>query len=115
MAGVTSPSPAPPPPTPSASKMYSNFASSTNGQQQANNIAMQLQYHDNSTHSNQPNYLNKNYPIPSLRTKTNELFYKWFSEPDRHEQLKEVISFIKTTNRMPKLNELQTFRNVCLV
>jgi hypothetical protein len=51
------------------------------------------------------------HSLPSLRIKTNELFYKWFSEGERSDQIKEVINYIKTTNKIPKLNDLQTFKN----
>lgn len=48
--------------------------------------------------------------IPSLRLKSNEFFYKWISDKERGEQLNEIISFIKANNRIPKLNDLQSFK-----
>ena len=59
-------------------------------------------------HHNNQHY----HSVPSLRIKTNELFYRWFSEAERNEQIREVINFIKTTNKVPKTNDLQSFRNV---
>ena len=47
--------------------------------------------------------------------KTNELFYRWFSEPERYEQIREIIHFIKTSGKMPKLSDLQTFKNVRII
>ena len=44
---------------------------------------------------------------PSLKLKTNELFFKWFTESDRSEQLKEIIQLIKT-NKITKINDLQS-------
>ncbi len=44
---------------------------------------------------------------PSLKLKTNELFFKWFTESDRSEQLNEVIQLIKT-NKITKINDLQS-------
>ena len=76
-----------------------------------NNNTMQFQYSGVNEHR-QRHHHPDHHSVPSLRIKTNELFYKWFSEADRCEQLKEVMSFIKSTNKMPKLNDLQSFRNV---
>jgi hypothetical protein len=49
---------------------------------------------------------------PSLKVKTNELFYKWLSSKERTEQLKEAIAFIKNNNKIPKITDLETFKNV---
>ena len=49
---------------------------------------------------------------PSIKVKTNELFYKWLSSKERTEQLKEAIYFIKSTNKIPKLTDLESFKNV---
>ena len=43
---------------------------------------------------------------PSLKLKTNELFFKWFTESDRNDQLKDIIHLIKT-NKATKLSDLQ--------
>lgn len=43
---------------------------------------------------------------PSLKLKTNELFYKWLTESDRNDQLKDLIDLIKN-GKVTKLNELQ--------
>ena len=67
------------------------------------------QYHHHHQHNQNYNYHNN---VPSLRIKTNELFYKWFSEAERSEQIREVMNFIKTTNKIPKLNDLHSFKNV---
>lgn len=50
--------------------------------------------------------------LPSIKIKTNELFYKWLSQTDKTEQLNEVINFIRMHNKTPKYNELKTVRNV---
>jgi hypothetical protein len=49
---------------------------------------------------------------PSIKVKTNELFYKWLSSKERTEQLKEAIAFIKNNNKIPKITDLETFKNV---
>jgi len=67
---------------------------------------------NNDHHYQQNNNYNYHHSVPSLRIKTNELFYKWFSEAERSEQIREVMNFIKTTNKIPKLNDLQSFKNV---
>ena len=43
---------------------------------------------------------------PSLKLKTNELFFKWFTESDRNEQLKDLIQSIKS-NKFTKISDLQ--------
>ncbi len=48
--------------------------------------------------------------VPSLRLKSNEFFYKWISDKERGDQLNEIISFIKAHNRIPKANDLQSFK-----
>ena len=55
---------------------------------------------------------NNNRLSPSLKVKTNELFYKWLSSKERTEQLKEAIQFIRNTNKIPKITELESFKNV---
>ncbi|RNA40148.1 hypothetical protein BpHYR1_052384 [Brachionus plicatilis] len=55
--------------------------------------------------------LNNAKTVPSLKTKTNELFYRWLSRPERTEQLKEVIYIIRTSNRIPKQTELKSYKN----
>jgi hypothetical protein len=55
--------------------------------------------------SNNPSFL-----LPSLRVKTNEMFYKWFSDEQRTEQINEIINYIKKYNRVPKTTDLHTFR-----
>jgi hypothetical protein len=72
--------------------------------------------------SNQNNTLNNgningsingnNRLVPSIKVKTNEFFYKWFSSKERTEQLKEAINFIKSTNKIPKLTDLESYKNV---
>ncbi|CAF0808674.1 unnamed protein product [Brachionus calyciflorus] len=49
--------------------------------------------------------------VPSLKSKTNELFYRWLSRPERTEQIKEVINIIRNSNRIPRLNELKSYKN----
>lgn len=49
---------------------------------------------------------------PSLRVKTNELFYKWLSSRERAEQLREAINIIKNTNRVPRITDLESFKIV---
>ena len=72
--------------------------------------------HAYAEHSSQHHAFNQQqncyHSVPSLRIKTNELYYKWFSEPERCEQLREVMNFIKSTNKIPKLNDLHSLRNV---
>jgi hypothetical protein len=79
-------------------------ASSTSSSISSSNNHNNMNYYSTTT--------NRSPMMPSLRIKTNELFYRWFSQPERTEQLKELIHFIKTTNRMPKITELSSFRNV---
>ena len=52
--------------------------------------------------------------LPSIKIKTNELFYKWLSQTDKTEQLNEVINFIRMHNKTPKYHELKSVRNVSL-
>lgn len=59
--------------------------------------------------------LNNVKTVPSLKTKTNELFYRWLSRPERTEQLKEVINIIRSSNRIPKITELKSYKNVFFV
>ena len=47
--------------------------------------------------------------VPSTRIKTNEFFFKWISDKNK-EQLQEVANFIKLNNRIPKPNDLQSFK-----
>ncbi len=51
--------------------------------------------------------------LPSVRLKTNELFYKWLSEPQRNEQIKELIHLIKS-GQLSKQNEIQNVFKVSL-
>lgn len=55
---------------------------------------------------------NVRHLLPSIKIKTNELFYKWLSQPDRTEQIAEAINFIKQNNKVPKFAELKSARNV---
>jgi hypothetical protein len=101
---------------------YANVSSSGIGASSSLNLNnMMYQYGGISAVNNEHNHhhphnqnQNHNYhhSVPSLRIKTNELFYRWFSESERSEQLREVMNFIKTTNKIPKLNDLQSFKNV---
>jgi len=50
--------------------------------------------------------------MPSLRIKTNELFYRYLSDKDRTDQIKEIIAFIKQNNLIPKITDLQSFSKV---
>ena len=43
---------------------------------------------------------------PSLKLKTSELYFRWFSDPDKSESLKELIQLIKS-GRALRLNDLQ--------
>ncbi len=45
--------------------------------------------------------------LPSVRLKTNELFYKWLSETQRSDQIKELIRLIKS-GQISKQNETQS-------
>lgn len=53
--------------------------------------------------------------LPSLRIKTNELFFKYLADKDKTDQIKEIISFIKQNNAIPKLTELQSFNKVKII
>ncbi len=64
------------------------------------------------------NALNINYMLattrlcftPSLRAKSNEFFYKWISNRERYDQIIEIISFIKQNNKIPRSNDIQSFK-----
>jgi len=101
---------------------YANVSSSGIGVSSSLNLNnMMYQYggvsavnneHNNHHHHHQNQNHNYHHSVPSLRIKTNELFYRWFSESERSEQIREVMNYIKTTNKIPKLNDLQSFKNV---
>lgn len=50
--------------------------------------------------------------LPSIKIKTNELFYKWISQNEKFEQLAEAINFITINNRLPKSCDLKSLKNV---
>ncbi len=54
--------------------------------------------------------------IPSLRVKTNELYFKWLSESDKRDQLKELIDLVKSGKQI-NLNNCQSlfFKEVSCV
>ena len=53
--------------------------------------------------------------IPSLRLKTNELFFRYLSDKERQAQIKEIIAYIKLNNSIPKINELASFINTKVI
>jgi hypothetical protein len=125
MAGVVhattpTPPPNPPPPPPPPPPTLQLSQTSTSLQINVASSTLSTASSTTSSTSSSHNHNNMNYftttnrspMMPSLRIKTNELFYRWFSQPERTEQLKELIHFIKTTNRMPKITDLSSFRNV---
>ena len=123
MAGVLS-MPSPPPISSSNNSMSANTSSNVNNTM--NVIAMHSRtahthsypatgstFATTSTASNSNSFYQfKN--IPSLRVKTNELFYRWFSQVDRASQIEELVNYIKKNNKMPKITDLASFRNVRL-
>ncbi len=85
---------------------HSQFVNSSNFNQQFGN--------SNGTGNMIVSQIAQHKFCPSLRLKSNEFFYKWISDKERGDQLNEIIAFIKAHNRIPKTNELQTFK-VCLI
>jgi hypothetical protein len=83
--------------------------SSTHSPHIPNNMSSSLHHHTPQQQQQQQQPRSQ----PSLRIKTNELFYKWFSEHQRYEQLREIISYMKATGKVPKLSELNSFKTVC--
>ena len=93
----------------------STFLTSSNNSCQinSNNIISSTHNNNNNNNNNKKNHqpVNSFKIVPSLRIKTNELFYKYLSDKERTEQIKEIINYIKQNNQVPKINELQTFNN----
>jgi len=107
MAGVA-PSPTPPPSSNSLSKFAQQAFTSPNNNYFINSTSSTTT--TNAFYPNQFQIINSNNKKllsqqVSLRLKTNDFFYKWITKPERSEQLQEAIDFIKSTNKIPKLND----------
>jgi hypothetical protein len=90
-------------PTSTTPQFKSNFLSSSSSSNKKNNSTNQQQLTTTT---------NNNFKvIPSLRLKTNELFYRYLSDKERQDQIKEIINYIKQNNSIPKINELASFIN----
>ena len=88
----------------------SGVQSPSSSSQFINSNNFNQQFLVNGSSSMTASLLNPPKFVPSLRMKSNEFFYKWISGRERGEQLTEIISFIKAHNRIPKSNELQSFK-----
>lgn len=80
-------------------------------QQQQQTMSSTIITTNNNNNTNN-NTTTTRHLLPSIKIKTNELFYKWLSQTDKTEQLNEAISYIKSNNKVPKFNELKSCRNV---
>lgn len=107
MAGVA-PSPTPPPSSSSLSKFAQQGFTSPNTNYFINSTSSSTTTSTNAFYPNQYPMSNKKLLSQqvSLRLKTNDFFYKWFTKPERSEQLREAINFIKSTNKIPKFNDV---------
>ena len=97
----------------SSNSSQMSSSSSTGSSKPINNF--QNQFIPNSNNNTNNSSINGQYSVnknlaPNIRNKANEYFYRWFSENGRSAQLQEIITFIKTNNKIPKLNELQSYK-----
>lgn len=100
-----------------ASSNFMNSQSPQHFSSTGQNSKIYLTSMTNSNTNNNNNTIHLSHSskgVPSIKSKTNELFYKWLAEPERTEQLKEVINIIRNNNRIPKFSELKSFKNVKL-
>lgn len=95
-------------PTSTTPQFKSNFLSSSSSSSNKKNNSNQQQL---TTTTNNNNFK----VIPSLRLKTNELFYRYLSDKERQDQIKEIITYIKQNNSIPKINELASFINTKVI
>lgn len=49
--------------------------------------------------------------VPSLKLKTSELYFKWFSESDKSDAIKEIVQLIKS-GKVTRANEVLTYNKV---
>ena len=97
-------------PTSTTPQFKSNFLSSSSSSNKKNN-SNQQQLTTTTNNNNNNNFK----VIPSLRLKTNELFYRYLSDKERQDQIKEIITYIKQNNSIPKINELASFINTKVI